>query len=138
MCTGMKIESIVWYFKSKKDKSISLLVIDVIDAKMANIVIEKCLILDYILHECMRYNPACRMKQYLNCYKYGYVSVYCPKSIKCKACLGSHKTSYCLLCNGIHMFRDKWYEYEKKLNLRMEVVKQNTLRQHKTSSAMSL
>ncbi len=62
MCAGMKIESIFWLSALKKDRRISSLVIEVDDAKMANMLIEEGLVLDHTLHGCMRYNPACRIK----------------------------------------------------------------------------
>ncbi len=62
MCTGMKIESIFWLSTSKKDRRTSSLVVEVADAKIANMLIEEGLVLDHTLHGCMRYNPACKMK----------------------------------------------------------------------------
>ncbi len=79
MCAEMKIESIFWLSALKKDSRISSLVVEVDNAKMANISSEKELILDHILYRCMRYNPACRIKQYFNCYEYGHVSVHLRK-----------------------------------------------------------
>ena len=58
MCMGMKIGSIFWLSMLKKDKRIASLVIEIDDAKMANMLIEEGLILDHTLHGCMRYNPA--------------------------------------------------------------------------------
>ena len=58
---GMKIESIFWLSISKKNRCILSLVLEISDAKMANMLTEEGLILDHILHGCMRYNPACRI-----------------------------------------------------------------------------
>ena len=146
MCTGMKIESIFWLSTSKKDRRTSSLVVEVADAKIANMLIEEGLVLDHTLHGCMRYNPACKMKQCFNCYKYGQVSVHCQKSTKCGACSGPHRTSECPrdkgqkcpLCNGAHTSWDKRCEYRKKEYLRIEAAKQNTPRLHETSSKPTL
>lgn len=51
MCTGMKIESFFWLSSTKKDGQTALLVIEVDDAKMANLLIEKELVLDHTLHQ---------------------------------------------------------------------------------------
>ncbi len=75
MGAEMKIESIFWLFTSKKDRRTSSPVVEVADAKIANMLIEEGLVLDHNLHRCMRYNPACRIKQRFNCYEYGHVSV---------------------------------------------------------------
>lgn len=142
MCAGKKIESIFWLSTPKKDRRTSSLVTEVADPKMANILIEEGLVLDHTLHGCMRYNPACRMKQCFNCYEYGHVSVHCQKSIKCGACSGSHRTSECPrdkvqkcpLCNGAHTSWEKRCEHRKKEYLRIEAAKPNTPRLHETSS----
>ena len=63
ICAGMKIKSTFCVFISKKDRRTSSLVVEVADAKMANMLIEEGLVLDHTLHGCMRYNPACKMKQ---------------------------------------------------------------------------
>ena len=139
MCTGMKIESIFWLSTLKKDKRTSSLVIEIDDAKMANTLIEEGLVLDHTLHGCMRYNPACRIKQCFNCYKYGHVSVHCQKSTKCGACSGPHRTSECTrdkaqkcpLCNGAHTSWDKRCEHRKKEYLRIQAAKENTPRLYK-------
>lgn len=47
MCAGMKIESIFWLSASKKDRRTSSLVVEVVDAKRANMLIEEGLVLDY-------------------------------------------------------------------------------------------
>ena len=142
MCTGMKIESIFWLSSLKKDRRTALLVIEVDDAKMANMLIEEVLVLDHTLLGCMRYNPACRIKQCFNCNEYSHVSVHCHKITKCGACLGPHRTSECLrdkgqkcpLCNGAHTSWDKRCEHRKKEYLRIEAAKQNTTRLYETSS----
>ncbi len=67
ICSGIKIGSIFWLFKSKKEKRTSSLVVELADAKMVNMLIEEGLVLDHTLHGCMRYNPACRIKQCFNC-----------------------------------------------------------------------
>lgn len=82
------------------------------------------------------------MKQCFNYYEYSHVSVYCQKSTKCEACLGSHRTSKCPqdkeqkypLYNGAHTSWDKWCEYRKEEFLRIEAAKQSTPRLYKTSS----
>lgn len=133
MCADMKIKRIFWLSALKKDKRTSSLVIEVDDAKMANMLIEEGLVLDHTLHGCMRYNPACRIKQCFNCYEYGHVSVHCQKSTKCGACSGPHRTlecpqdkaQKCLLGNGAHTSWDKQYEHRKKKYLRIEAAKQN-------------
>lgn len=56
MCTGIKIESIFWLSILKKNKCMLFLVIEIDDAKMANMLIEKRLVLDHTLHRYMRYN----------------------------------------------------------------------------------
>ena len=142
MCAGMKIESIFWLSALKKDRRTSSLVIEVDNAKMANMLIEEGLVLDHTLHGCMRYNPACRIKQCFNCYEYGHVSVHCQKSTKCGACSGPHRTSECPrdkaqkcpLCNGAHTSWDKRCEHRKKEYLRIEAAKQNTPRLHEVRS----
>lgn len=79
MCTGMKIKSFFWLLSTKKDGQTTLLVIEVDDAKMANLLIEKRLVLDYTLQRCMRYNPTCKVKQCFKCYEYSHISVHCRK-----------------------------------------------------------
>lgn len=142
MCAEIKIESIFWLFISKKDRCTSSLVVEIADVKMANMLIEKKLVLDYNRHKCMRYNSACKMKQYFKYYEYGHILVYYQKSANCKACLGSHKTSECsqdkgqkcLLYNGAHTLWEKRSEYKKKKYLKIEAAKQYTSHLHKTSS----
>ena len=110
MCANMKIESIFWLSILKKYRRTSLLVVEVDDAKIANILIEEGLVLDHTLHRCIRYNLACKIKQCFNCYEYDHVLVYYQKSIKCGAYLDSHRTSEYpqnkaqkfLLCSGAH------------------------------------
>ncbi len=62
ICAWMKIESIFWLSTSKKDRRTSSLVVEMAEAKMANMLIEEELVLDHTLHGFMRYNPACKMK----------------------------------------------------------------------------
>ena len=146
MCAGMKIESIFWLSALKKDKRTLSLVIKVDDAKMANMLIEEGLVLDYILHGYIRYNPAYKIKQYFNCYKYGHVLVHCQKSTKCRASLDLHKTSECAqdkaqkcpLYNDAHTSWDKRYEHRKKKYLKIKVAKQNTPRLHEVKSKTNL
>ncbi len=141
ICTGMKIESIFWLSTSKKNGRTSSLVVEVTDAKMANMLIEEELVLDHTLHGCMRYNPACRMKQYFNFYKYGHVLVHFQKTKKCRACSGSHRISECPqvkrqkcpLYNAAHTSCDKRCEYRKKKYRGIEAAKQNIPRMHETS-----
>lgn len=56
MCARIKIESIFRFFILKKDRRILSLVIRINDTKMANMLIEKKLALDYTLYKCIRYN----------------------------------------------------------------------------------
>lgn len=77
MCARIKIKSIFWLSEGKKGRQTVLLVVKVDDAKMANILIEEGLVLDHTLHRCIRYNPACKIKQCFKCYKYGHVLVHC-------------------------------------------------------------
>ena len=142
MYAGMKIESIFWLSTLKKDRRSSSLVVEVDDAKMANMLIEEGLVLDHTLHGCMRYNPACRIKQCFNCYEYGHVSVHCQKSTKCGACSGPHRTlecprnkaQKCPLCSGAYTSWDKQCEHRKKEYLRIEAAKQNTPRLYEVRS----
>lgn len=62
MCAGMKIVSIFWLSALKKDRRTSSLVVEVDEAKMANMLIEEVLVLNHILHGCLTYNPASRIK----------------------------------------------------------------------------
>lgn len=133
MYADIKIESIFWLFALKKDRYISSLVIKIDNVKIANIVIKEKFVIDYILHECMRYNLICRIKQYFNCYKYDHVLVYCQKCLKYKACLGLHRTSKyswnktqkCPLCKNAYTSWNKQCEYKKKKYLKIETAKQN-------------
>lgn len=79
----------------KKDRCTSSLVIKVDNAKIANTLIEKRLVLDHTLQRCIKYNSTCRMKECFNCYEYGNVSVYCQNNTKYKACSGLYKTLEC-------------------------------------------
>ncbi len=141
ICAGIKIERIFWLFTSKKDKRTSSLVVEVADAKMADMQIEERLHLNPTLHGCIIYKPACRMKHCFNCYKYGHVLVHCQKSIKCGACSSTsrtsecprHKRQKCPLFNGAHTLWHIRCEYRKKEYLRIEAEKQNTPRPQKTS-----
>ncbi len=58
---GMKIENIFWLFTSKKDRRTSSLVVELADAKIANMLIAEGPVLDHSLHGCIKYNPACKM-----------------------------------------------------------------------------
>lgn len=104
MRAGIKIENIFWLFALKKDKYALLLVVEVDNAKMTNMLIEKRLVLDHILHRCMRYNLAYRTTQYLNYYKYGYILVYCKINIWYRACLGLQKlwNAFKTRCKNAH------------------------------------
>ncbi len=93
ICAGMRIESIFWLSTSKKNRRTSSIVVEVADAKIANMLIEVGLVLHHILHGCIRYNSACRMKQYFNFYKYGHVSVHCQKNTNCGACSPTERKS---------------------------------------------
>lgn len=62
MCAGIRIETIFWLSVLRKDKHILSLVIEVDNAKIANMLIVKELVLNHTLHRCMRYNPACKIK----------------------------------------------------------------------------
>ncbi len=95
MCAGMKIKNFFWLSSTKKDRQTASLVIEVDDAKMANLLIEEGLVLDHTLHGCMRYNPACKVKQCFKYYKYSHVSVHCRKNTRCGACSGSHRILEC-------------------------------------------
>lgn len=90
--TNMKIGNIFWFSTLKKDRHILLLVIEINNAKMTNMLIKEQLVLDHTLYGCMRYNPAYKIKQCFNCYKYNHVLVYYQKNIKCKVYLSLHKT----------------------------------------------
>ncbi len=141
MCIGIKIESLFWLSSSKKAKQAASLVIAVDDAKMANLLMEEELILNHTLHGCIRYNPACKIKQCFKCYEYGHVSVHCRKNTRCGACSGPHRTSECPrdkvkkcpLCNGAHTSWDKKCEHRKKEYLRIEAAKHSTPRLYDTS-----
>lgn len=63
MCISMKIESLFWLSSIRKDKKTASLVLEVNNAKMANLLIEERLVLDHTLHRCIRYNLACKVKQ---------------------------------------------------------------------------
>lgn len=70
--------------------------VEVDDAKMANMLIEEGLVLDHTLHGCIRYNPACKIKQSFKCYEYSQVSVHYQKNTRRGACSGPHRTSNAL------------------------------------------
>lgn len=88
---------------------------EVNNANIAIMVIEEGLVLDHILHRCMGYNSACRIKQYFSCYENSYMLVHCQKSTKCGAYLGLHRTSKysqdkaqkCVLYKGVYTLWDK-------------------------------
>lgn len=63
MCISMKIESLFWLSSIRKDKQIVSLVLEVNNAKIANLLIEEGLVLDHTFHRCIRYNLACKVKQ---------------------------------------------------------------------------
>lgn len=119
MCTGKKIESLFWLTSVKKDRQTVSLMVEVDDAKMANMLIEEGLVLDHTLHGCIRYNPACKIKQCFKCYEFSHVSVRYQKTTRCGACSGPHRTSECPrdreqkcpLCNGAHTSWDKKCEH---------------------------
>lgn len=46
----------------KKYRQMASLIIKVNNVKMANLVIEEILVLDHVLHECIRYNPTYKIK----------------------------------------------------------------------------
>lgn len=58
----MKIESIFCLSVLKKNSCILSLIIKINNVKMANMLIKKRLILDYILYKCMNYNLAYKIK----------------------------------------------------------------------------
>ena len=142
----MKIESIFWLLALKKNRRTLSLVVEVDDAKIANMLIEEGLVLDHTLHGYMRYNPAYRIKQCFNCYEYGYVLIHCQKNTKCGACSGLHrilecpqdKAQKCPLCSGPHTSWNNRRDHRKKEYLRIEAVKQNTPRLHKVRSKTNL
>lgn len=76
MYTEMKIESIFWLSLLKKNMHFLSLVIKVDNIKITNKLIIERLVLDYTLYKYMRYNLACKIKQYFSYYKYGYILVY--------------------------------------------------------------
>lgn len=51
------------------------LIVEIDNAKMANLLIEERLVLDPIRYRCIRYNPACKIKQCFKCYEYSYVLI---------------------------------------------------------------
>ena len=73
---NIKIENLFWLSSIKKDRQKVLLVIKVNNAKMANLLIEEKLVLDHILHICIRYNLICKIKQCFKYYEYGHILVY--------------------------------------------------------------
>lgn len=76
ICANIKIENIFWLFILKKNKHTLSIIIKVNNAKMTNMLIQKKLFLDHILHRYMRNNFIYRIKQYFNFYKYDYILVY--------------------------------------------------------------
>lgn len=100
------------------------------------------LVLNHILYRCMRYNPACKVKQSFKYYKYGYILIYHQKNTRCGACSGPHRTSEysqdreqkCPLCNNAYISWDKKCEYRKKEYLRIEATKQSKPRLNDISS----
>lgn len=116
--------------------------IKVDNAKITNLLIEETLVLDHTLHGYMRYNPACKIKQYFKCYEYNYVLIYSRKNTRCKACSGSYKTSKYpqtkkqkyFLCNSAHISWDKKCKYKKRKYLRIKAAKQSTLQLYNISS----
>lgn len=96
--------------------------------------IEEELVLDHTLHRCMRYNPACKVKQYFKCYEYSHVFVHCRKNIRCGVCSGLYKTleyprdkeQKCSLCNNVHTSWNKKCKYRKREYLRIKAAKQST------------
>lgn len=126
MCAGMKIENIFWLSALKKDKGILLLIVELDDTKMANILIEKELVLDYALYKYIKYNSICKIEQCFNCYEYSYILIHYQKNTKCKACSGLYRTleylwdkiQKCLLCNKAYILWNKWYEHKKKTILK--------------------
>lgn len=76
MCIGIKFESFFQLSSIKKDRQTALLVIKIDNAKITNLLIEKWLALDHILHKYIRYNLACKVKQSFKYYEYSHVLVY--------------------------------------------------------------
>ena len=79
---GIKIESIFLLPKSKRNRRTSSPIVQVADAKISNMLIEDGLVLNHILHGCIRYNPACRIKLCFKCYSYGHVSVHSTRKLQ--------------------------------------------------------
>lgn len=86
ICAGMKIEGIFWFSILKKDKQISSVVVEIANTKIAELLIQKRLVLDHTLQGWIKYNSACEIKQSFNCYEYNYISIHYQKSTKCIAC----------------------------------------------------
>lgn len=104
ICTKMKIKNILWLSRLKKNRHTLLPVIKINNIKMANILIKESLILNHILHRCIKYNPAYKIKQYFNYYEYNHVLVYCQKNTKYRAYLDSYKILEYLKikCKNVH------------------------------------
>lgn len=66
------------------------------NVKMANLLIEKGLVLDHIIYRYMKYSPAYKLKQFFKYYKYGHVEIFCLKNTRYGAYSGFYKTSECL------------------------------------------
>lgn len=67
MCISLKIKNLFWPSSIKKNMQKVSLVVEVDNAKMANLLIKENLVLDYSFHGCRKYNPTCKLKQCFKC-----------------------------------------------------------------------
>lgn len=81
MYARMKMNSIFSLIRLKKNSSISSSVVEAMNAKITNTLIQEKLTLDHFLHGCMRYYLACIMKQCFNRYQYHHNSFQCRKTL---------------------------------------------------------
>lgn len=94
---GLQITQASWLKspKAREGKKASSLVVSVLQASMAQAIIQKGFVLDFGYHIAEAYSPQHRATQCLNCSTFGHTAKYCRAPAKCGACAGAHATRDC-------------------------------------------
>ena len=94
--SNVKFARIAWLRKDRMEgKTHSSLIIHLRSAAMANLVIEKGVLIDSEFHEALYYDTTQQITQCFNCQAYGHIGPHCGKPIKCGTCAGDHNTRSC-------------------------------------------
>ena len=131
-----KISYIGWLTKESTQKRASSIVVEFTDPEKANAVVYAGMVWDGHIHQCQRYDRACRVKQCFRCHNYGHIGTQCNASQTCGYCAELHETKNCkqkgvegftprcAVCKGIHTSWSNACPARKKEMGRVEQAKQ--------------